>query len=156
MRARELKPDPLIHAIEAWLEMEHDEDDVETILRDPRSRPFRRPPGGIQYLYRCLVTDGALESEPAYEECVTYSITVDGALAFYDSLNTDEDFVIVRKQFRPADFVLDFTALRNHVMPTDPDNPRISISEREIWMRNNAYYGRYKKSEIVYTSEDGP
>ena len=151
MRARELKPDPLIHAIEAWLEMEHDEDDVETILRDPRSQPFRRPPGGIQYLYRCLVTDGALDSEPAYEKYVTYSISVDGALAFYDSLNTDEDFVIVRKQFKPADCILNFSALYEHIIK--PDRFSYYISEDEVWMRNNEIYGRYNRSEIVYRSD---
>jgi len=47
---------------------------------------------------------------------------------------------------------MDFTALYEHIVK--PDRFSYYISEDEVWMRNNAFYGRYKESEVVYRSEN--
>ena len=151
MRAEELKPDPLVEALENWQAMSYDEQDIDIILSDPRTKPFQRAPGGVQSVYRCLIPGTRLGFEAPSRKFVTYSTTAEGAETFYHSLEVEDRYVIVRKQFRPADCVLDYTALYEHIMK--PDRFSRYISEDEVWMRNNAYYGRYKKSEIVYDSD---
>ena len=152
MRARELTPDPLVDALKDWQAMSYDEKDIDTILSDPRTKPFQRAPGGIQYVYRCLVPGTSIGFEAPSRKFVTYSTTLDGAIVFYESLQTADRFVVVRKLFRPSECIMDFTALYEHIVK--PDRFSYYISEDEVWMRNNAFYGRYKESEVVYRSEN--
>ena len=153
MKIQEIEQDPLVEALENWQMMSYDEQDIDIILSDPRTVPFRRAPKStVYFVYRCLVPGTSIGFEAPSRKFVTYSTTLDGAIVFYESLQTADRFVVVRKLFRPSECIMDFTALYEHIVK--PDRFSYYISEDEVWMRNNAFYGRYKESEVVYRSEN--
>ena len=144
--------DSLKEACENWMEMYFDANDINTILTHPYSQQFKRPPSGIDRLYRGLVVAGGkLKSVPgkSNRKFVAYATHQYGAEAFLASLDAGGRQVIIEKQFNPADFVLDFTGLYESLFPEHLTAFNRYETEYEVWMRATRYYQSASEKEIV-------
>jgi hypothetical protein len=143
----------LKEAMENWQQMYADASDIATILNHPYSQQFKRPPAGIQHLYRGLMLKGrslkALSGK-SNRKLVAYATNPAGAHVFLASLDLpDEQQIIIEKQFNPGDFLLDYTALYESVFAEDLGPYSRYEREYEVWMRATPYYTSIKEEEIV-------
>jgi hypothetical protein len=81
---------------------------------------------------------------------VAFATRIEGAIAFVRSLEITDPWVIIRKRFNPADFLLDFSSLRAKF---DPDEDGRFENEHEVWMRATPNYSSVNKDEVVLTSQ---
>ena len=141
----------LIDSLENWMAMEYNFQDIETILMSPESRPFTRPPAGVQWVYRAIVPRSRrLNSIKARGPVVAYATKIEGAIEFVRGLDTIDPWLIVRKPFNPADMLLDFTAMYETIVQPDAHS-RYAV-EHEVWMRSTPAYNKATKQEVVLTS----
>jgi hypothetical protein len=143
----------LKEAMENWQTMYADANDIATILNHPYSQQFKRPPAGIQRLYRGLMLKGrslkALSGK-SNRKLVAYATNPAGAHVFLASLDLpDEQQIIIEKQFNPGDFLLDYTALYESVFADELGPFSRYEPEYEVWMRATPYYTSVKEEEIV-------
>jgi len=142
----------LVDAIENWVTMYDTPEDIETILMSPESRSFARPPAGVQWLYRAVVPKNReFNTIKAKGHVVAFATRIEGAIAFVRSLDITDPWVIIRKRFNPADFLLDFSSLRAKF---DPDEDGRFESEYEVWMRATPNYSSVNNNEVVLTSKE--
>ena len=147
----------LKEAMENWQQMYADANDIATILNHPYSQQFRRPPAGIQRLYRGLMLKGrslkALSGK-SNRKLVAYATNPAGAHVFLASLDLpDEQQIIIEKQFNSGDFLLDYTALYESVFADELGPYSRYEPEYEVWMRATPYYTSIKEEEIVNQTE---
>ena len=141
----------LIDSLENWMAMEYNFQDIETILMSPESRPFTRPPAGVQWVYRAIVPRSRrLNSIKARGPVVAYATKIEGAIEFVRGLDTIDPWLIVRKPFNPADMLLDFTAMYETIVQPDAHS-RYAV-EHEVWMKSTPAYNKATKQEVVLTS----
>jgi GNAT superfamily N-acetyltransferase len=141
----------LIDSLENWMAMEYNFQDIETILMSPESRPFTRPPAGVQWVYRAIVPRSRrLNSIKARGPVVAYATRIEGAIEFVRGLDTVDPWLIVRKPFNPADMLLDFTTMYETIVQPDAHS-RYAV-EHEVWMRSTPAYNKATKQEVVLTS----
>ena len=141
----------LINSLENWMAMEYNFQDIETILLSPESRPFTRPPAGVQWVYRAIVPRSRrLNSIKARGPVVAYATKIEGAIEFVRGLDTIDPWLIVRKPFNPADMLLDFTAMYETIVQPDAHS-RYAV-EHEVWMKSTPAYNKATKQEVVLTS----
>lgn len=149
MKANEFIPEDqltLNAALENWMEMYDTETAAKTILASPEAEPFTKPPS-VQKLYRGIVPkDRDINEIKANNSVVAFATSIDGAVAFIESLETMDAWVIIAKDFRPADFLLDFSALYQEY------STEASVDEYEVWMKPTPYYAGVNKNEVVLTS----
>jgi hypothetical protein len=125
---------------------------VDVILASPEATPFKKPPNNIKALYRAIVPkDRDINSIKSNGKIVAFATDINGAHEFMRSIDAMQRYVIIKKEFRPQDFVLDYTSFyETH----DPDSQGSRyISEHEVWMKNTPYYTSAKKDEIVFDSD---
>ena len=145
--------DALVEALESWMMMDYDDQTIKTILSSPEAEPYKDPPGGVQWLYRAIVPrDREMNSIKASGPVIAFATEMAGAITFIQSLETSEDWVIIRKPFDPADFLLDFTAMYEDIV--EPDQMSRYEVEDEVWMKAVPAYTKANKQEIVYTSKE--
>ena len=132
-----------------WIGMLNPVPASKIILASPESQPFKRPPR-IKKLYRAIMPrDRQFNAIKANGAVVAFATQIKGALAFIDSLDTDDDWVIIEKPYNPGDFLLDFSKMARHYALDDPT----ALYEYEVWMKPTPVYATAKKSEIVLTSQ---
>ena len=147
--------DALVEALEEWMMMEYDDQTIKTILSSPEAEPYKDPPGGVQWLYRAIVPrDREFNSIKASGPVIAFATEMAGAITFIESLETSDDWVIIRKPFNPADFVLDFTDMYEAFVEPDNDPMSRYEVEHEVWMKAVPAYTKANKQEIVYTSKE--
>jgi hypothetical protein len=125
---------------------------VDVILASPEAKPFKVPPNNIKALYRAIVPkDRDINSIKSNGKIVAFATDINGAHEFMRSIDAMQRYVIIKKEFRPQDFALDYTSFyETH----DPDSQGSRyISEHEVWMKNTPYYASAKKDEIVFDSD---
>ena len=145
--------DALVEALESWMMMDYDDQTIKTILSSPEAEPYKDPPGGVQWLYRAIVPrDREMNSIKASGPVIAFATEMAGAITFIQSLETSDDWVIIRKPFNPADFLLDFTAMYEDIV--EPDHMSRYEVEDEVWMKAVPAYTKANKQEIVYTSKE--
>lgn len=149
MKANEFIPEDqltLNDALENWMEMYDTETAAKTILASPEIKPFTKPPS-VQKLYRGIVPkDRDINEIKSNNSVVAFSTGEAGAVAFIESLQTMENWVIIVKDFRPADFLLNFSNLYQAY------STEAYINEYEVWMKPTPYYAGVNKNEVVLTS----
>jgi len=147
--------DALVEALEEWMMMQYDDQTIKTILSSPEAEPYKDPPGGVQWLYRAIVPrDREFNSIKASGPVIAFATEMAGAITFIESLETSDDWVIIRKPFNPADFVLDFTDMYEAFVEPDNDPMSRYEVEHEVWMKAVPAYTKSNKQEIVYTSKE--
>jgi hypothetical protein len=147
--------DALVEALEEWMMMQYDDQTIKTILSSPEAEPYKDPPGGVQWLYRAIVPrDREFNSIKASGPVIAFATEMAGAITFIQSLETSDDWVIIRKPFNPADFVLDFTDMYEAFVEPDNDPMSRYEVEHEVWMKSVPAYTKANKQEIVYTSKE--
>ena len=118
---------------------------AKTILASPLSKPYQRPPGGIQVIYR-TIGDINKTSQARNRVAVAYSPKLSGAEYFFkNQASGNKNFHVVQKKFNPQDFLLDFAAM---VKGLGLQNKQY-VKEAEIWMRPTQYYASYNANELV-------
>lgn len=144
----QLNPD-FVQAVQDWQEMWNTDAAAQVILNSPESEPFRRAPR-VQQLFRAIIPkDRELNAIKSNGVVVAFATQLDGAVNFVQTLETQDDWVIVAKPFNPQDCLLDYTAMVKHYGLTDSGY----VEEHEVWMRPTAQYTGAKKTEVVYTSK---
>lgn len=148
-----IKTPGLSDAMSDWTEMWETVQSVNTILASPEANPFTKPPAGIKTLYRAIVPkDKEINQIKSGGKIVAFATDIRGAHQFIQSLDIQDRYVIIAKQFRPHDFVLDFTSFFE-TYDYGSLNQRY-VSEHEVWMKNTPYYNSVSKDEIVYDSKN--
>jgi len=143
--------DALVEALESWMMMDYDSQTIQTILSSPEAESYKQPPN-VQWLYRAIVPrDREINSIKAQGPVVAFATEMTGAITFIQSLETTQDWVIIRKPFDPADFLLDFTGMYEDIV--EPDHMSRYEVEHEVWMKSVPAYTKANKQEIVYTSK---
>lgn len=128
-----------VEAVSDWQEMWNPDAAAKVILASKEARPFTKAPA-IKYILRAVRS-----YRPAAGPVVAYSTSRKGAENFVYSLEVPGKWVVVRKDFSAADFLLDFTAMIQHYgLVGDRD-----LTEHEIWMRNTPYYATPDPEEVV-------
>ena len=144
----QLNPD-FVQAVQDWQEMWNTDAAAQVILNSPESEPFRRAPR-VQQLFRAIIPkDRELNAIKSNGVVVAFATQLEGAVNFVQTLETQDDWVIVAKPFNPQDCLLDYTAMVKHYGLTDSGY----VEEHEVWMRPTAQYTGAKKTEVVYTSK---
>ena len=147
-----IKTPGLSDALSDWTEMWETTQSVKTILSSPESKPFKNPPAGIRTLYRAIVPkDQEINQIKSTGGIVAFATDIKGAHQFIQTLDIQDRYIIIEKQFRPEDFVLDFTSFFE-TYDYGSLNQRY-VSEHEVWMKNTPYYNSVSKDEVVYDSE---
>ena len=136
-------------AVEYWQQMYDPDNSAKTILSSPASKPFRQC-GGATKLYRAIVPqDREINAIKANGVVVAFARTVNGAVNFVQTLDTEEDWVIIEKNYNAGDCLLDYSKMVETLGLTDGDY----VDEAEVWMKPTAYYKSAKKNEVVLTSK---
>jgi hypothetical protein len=144
--------DSLVEALESWMMMDYDSQTIQTILSSPEAESYKQPPN-VQWLYRAIVPrDREINSIKASGPVIAFATEMAGAITFIQSLETSDDWVIIRKPFDPADFLLNFTAMYEDIV--EPDHMSRYEVEHEVWMKAVPAYTKANKQEIVYTSKE--
>ena len=139
-------------ALENWMEMESTPQDIQTILSSKESQPYKKPPN-IKWLYRAIVPkDRDINSIKSTGQVVAFATDIQGAMNFIQTLGINDDYVIIRKPFNPADFLLDFTSMYENI--AQGAHSERYIKESEVWMKPTPEYTSAKKNEIVYSSKE--
>lgn len=147
-----IKTPGLSDAMSDWTEMWETVQSVKTILSSPEAEPFKKPPAGIRALYRAIVPkDQDINQIKSAGGIIAFATDIAGAHQFIQSLNIQDRYVIIKKQFRPEDFVLDFTSFFE-TYDYGSLNQRY-VSEHEVWMKNTPYYHSVSKDEVVFDSK---
>ncbi len=142
----------LADAIEDWHTMHETVNSVDFILDSPEAKPFKTPPNNIKTLYRAIVPkDREINSIKANGKIVAFATDINGAHEFIRSIDVMQRYVIIKKEFRRQDFVLDYTSFYETYDTARPGSRY--ISEHEVWMNNTPYYASAKKDEIVFDSD---
>jgi hypothetical protein len=116
-----------------------------TILASPLSKPYQRPPSGIQIIYR-TIGDINKTAQARNRVAVAYSPKLSGAEYFFkNQASGNKNFHVVQKKFSPQDFLLDFAAM---VKGLGLQNKQYE-KEHEIWMKPTQYYASYNANELV-------
>lgn len=150
----ESRESKLINALEAWMSMHYSARDLKTILSHPDAVHYQQPPN-IKWLYRGIVLgDKELNSIKAQNKVVAFATELQGAITFIESLETVEDWVVIRKPFNPADFVLDFTGMYEAFVEPDNDPMSRYEVEHEVWMKAVPEYTHADQKEVVLTSQE--
>jgi hypothetical protein len=148
--------EPLREACENWMNMYFETSDLKTILNHPYSQKFKKPPAGIQQLYRGLIVKNRqLKSIKAKTNrtFMAFATEPEGAEEFIRSLDLpDEREIIIAKEFHPGDFLLDFTGLYESIFPHVHQNMYYN-SEYEVWMRATPYYISVDEKEIIQDTQ---
>jgi hypothetical protein len=148
----EASPEELQEALENWMEMYSTPHDIQTILLSKESKPFKKPPN-VQWLYRAIVLKNRnINNIKSTSQVIAFATDIKGAVTFVRSLDVYGDWVIIRKPFNPADFLLDFTSMYEAI--AQGAHHYGYVSEHEVWMKPTPEYIGAKKSEIVLTSQD--
>lgn len=156
MRAAEFvienQSDELHQALESWMEMESTPHDIQTILLSSESAPYKKPPN-VKWLYRAIVLKNRnINNIKSTSQVIAFATDIKGAINFVRSLDVYGDWVIVRKPFNRADFMLDFTSMYEAI--AQGAHHYGYVKEHEVWMKPTPEYIGAKKSEIVLTSRD--
>ena len=142
----------LTDAIEDWHTMNETVNSVDVILASNEAKPFKTPPNNIKILYRAIVPKNRdINSIKSNGKIVAFATDINGAHEFMRTIDVMQRYVIIKKEFRRQDFVLDYTSFyETH----DPDSQGSRyISEHEVWMKNTPYYKSANKDEIVFDSD---
>jgi hypothetical protein len=113
------------------------------ILNDPASKPYQTPPSNIKEIYR-TIGDINKTQTARNRVAVAYATNLAGA-EYYARYKNNKDFHVVKKQFAPQDFLLDFAALCKGLGLTNAQYQK----ENEIWMRPTQYYASYNADELM-------
>ena len=131
-----------VQAVSDWQEMWQPNQAAKIILASPESKPFMRPPS-LGKIYRAVKTP----NKPSRGSVMAYSQSKQGAVNFAYSFAVSGRWYLLEKDFNPADFLLDFTAMIQHYkMVGDRDE-----NEYEVWMKPTPYYTTGTKEEVVAT-----
>ena len=141
----------LADAISDWSSMEETVNSIDTILKSPESNPFKKPPTNIKALYRAIVPKNReINQIKTSGKIVAFATDIRGAHEFIHTLDIQDRYVIIKKEFRPQDFLLDYTSLYETYDETSQG--MYYLSEHEVWMKNTPYYRSAQKDEVVYDS----
>ena len=131
-----------VQAVGDWQEMWQPAKAAKVILSSPEAKPFMNPPG-ISKIYRAVKS----LNKPSRGSVMAYAQSPQGAANFVYSLDVSGRWYLLEKDFNPADFLLDFTAMIQHYkMVGDRDE-----NEYEIWRKSTPYYTTGTKEEVVAT-----
>lgn len=138
-----------LDAFHAWQSNSSDLTSVEqaaaVILNDPVSKPYQTPPSNIKEIYR-TIGDINKTQTARNRVAVAYATNLAGAEYYFKNQSkNNKDFHVVKKQFNPQDFLLDFAALCKGLGLTNAKYQK----ENEIWMRPTQYYASYNADELV-------
>ena len=148
----EASTEELQEALENWMEMYSTPHDIQTILLSKESRPFKKPPN-IKWLYRAIVLKNRnINNIKSTSQVIAFATDIKGAVTFVRSLDVYGDWVIIRKPFNAADFLLDFTGMYEAI--AQGAHHYGYVSEHEVWMKPTPEYIGAKRNEIVLTSQD--
>jgi hypothetical protein len=135
-------------SLEDWMEMWNSDQAAQVILASPESQNFKKIPS-LNKLYRAIVPGNKeFNSIKSSGQVVAYATRIEGAIEFVQSLEIMDKWVIIEKDFRPADFLLDFTSMYEALSTAS------YTSEHEVWMRPTSYYAGVNKNEVVLTSKE--
>ena len=130
-------------AVENWQEMWDTDAAAKIILASPEAKPFMKPPVGFMYVFRAVKQ----LNTPSKNTVIAYSLAHQGAENFAKTLDIPGKWYLTSKNFNPADFLLDFSAMIQHYkLAGDRDMP-----EYEIWMKPTPYYTTATKDEVFGT-----
>ena len=147
-----IKTPGLNDALADWSEMYETVKSVDIILSSAEAEPFKKPPTNILALYRAIVPkDRETNQIKSGGKIVAFATDINGAHQFIETLDIEDRYVIIKKQFHPQDFVLDFTSFFE-TYDYGSLNQRY-VSEHEVWMKNTPYYNSVSQDEIVYDSK---
>ena len=131
--------------------MEETVNSIDTILNSPEADPFKKPPTNIKALYRAIVPkNNEINEIKTGGKIVAFATDIKGAHEFIHTLDIQDRYVIIKKEFRPQDFLLDYTSLYETYDETTQG--MYYLSEHEVWMKNTPYYRSAQKDEVVYDS----
>jgi hypothetical protein len=135
-------------ALEDWMEMWNSDQAAQIILASPEAQNFKRVQGAGK-LYRAIVPgDKEFNSIKSGGHVVAYATRIEGAIEFVKSLEIMDEWVIIEKDFHPADLLLDFTSMYEALSTAG------YTSEHEVWMKPTSYYTGVNKNEVVLTSKE--
>lgn len=136
-------------SLEDWMEMWNSDQAAQVILASPEAQNFKKI-SGVSKLYRAIVPgDNDFNSIKSTGHVVAYATKIEGAIEFLRSLEIMDDWAIIEKDFRPADFLLDFTSMYEALSSAGG-----YTSEHEVWMKPTPYYAGVNKNEVVLTSKE--
>jgi hypothetical protein len=135
----------VIDAIENWKEQKHPNSQVPIILSPHYAKNFKI--ADANEIYRCLtITDSdKIHNVKASNRIIVYTESINCAHGFHYALDSTLDYIIIKKEFRPNDLVLNFSAFTGWMR-------QLNDNEQELWMRPTTYYRTFDESEIVYDS----
>jgi hypothetical protein len=136
----------LKQAIERWFEMWQPKKQIKIILNSPLITKFRT--AKTQFVWRCFVLgskDLAQQSKTS-SEIIVYSYSPKVPHWFFDSLEINKEYLIIKKKFNPKDLILNFNDLAKYFKKSG------GWDEKELWMKANTYYTTFKPEEIVFDS----
>ena len=137
-------------ALENWMEMNSTPQDIQTILSSKQSKPFKKPPN-IKWLYRAIVLKNRnINDIKSTNQVIAFATNIKGAVNFVRSLDVYGDWVIIRKPFNAAAFLLDFTSMYEAI--AQGAHHYGYVSEHEVWMKPTPEYTGAMKNEIVLTN----
>jgi hypothetical protein len=129
------------------------DNEINFIINHELSKGARNPPSiKKNMIFRCEILNASGQIKPrrkTQNQIIAYSKTPNGAFAYYESLGVSNNFIIVRKEFKKEDFVLDFEKLTN-VKILAGSHFNNAANEEEIWMKPTPYYTSIDTKEIVY------
>jgi hypothetical protein len=141
----------IITQAKKWIEMYDSNNSAESILADPLHQQWTDVPN-TAYIYRAIIINNKkLNSIKAGGPVIAYATDKAGCMEFLRSVGvSNEKWVIVEKQLKPADFLLDFSAMYEEL---ELDSSSRYETEYEVWMKPTSYYTKFSKAEVVFTSE---
>jgi len=130
-----------------WLVMMFDNNDIETILNAPDQ--FKQAPN-TNSVYRAIFKDRNVQKENAKTSAkfIPYSTSMAGAQTYVQMSDNPGAYVIVKKDFKASDMLVNFQSIVEHYDLLIPQN-----WEDEVWMKRTPYYTKSNKNEIVFDSE---
>jgi len=125
------------------------QDTISNILAIRNEHPSFTDFSGITKLYRYVKKD----TPPTDEKFIPFAYNIKGAKNFVQSMMRGNmgfkkgDFVLVEKDFKPQDAIINFTNMIEWVHYLEGDDDEWYRREYEVWMKRTPYYiGENKES----------
>lgn len=154
MRLYEFEDDlsALTMAAYSWMALEHDSNDINTILNHPASQQFKQTSANAIYRvvfkpYKTFLKKGVVQVKPQKEGFVAYSTHDLWGSSARDDFDYNGDMLRFRKNVIPGDIILDFTALVKFLVKNN--QPITNIDEGEVWVKPTPYYTTFFMNEFV-------